>query len=47
MIITRATNVWIKFIAFVNDMWKKRIFEVFILQGNTWNYYLWKQIMNN
>ena len=34
MIITRATNVWIKFIAFVNDMWKKRIFEVFILQGN-------------
>ena len=25
----RATNVWIKFIPFSNNMWKKRVFEVF------------------
>ena len=29
MIITRATNVWIKFVPFNNDMYKKRVFEVF------------------
>ena len=29
MIITRATKVWIKFIPFFNDMWKKRFLEVF------------------
>ena len=29
MVITRATNFWINFVPFVDDMWKKRIFEVF------------------
>ena len=28
IIIIRASNVWIKFIPFINGMWKKRIFEV-------------------
>ena len=30
---SRPTNVWIKFIPFIKDMWKKRVFEVL---GNTW-----------
>ena len=25
----RAMNVWIKFVLFISDMWKKRVFEVF------------------
>ena len=29
MIISRAKNVWIKLIPFINDMWKKIVFEVF------------------
>ena len=29
MIVTRATNLWIKFIPFINGMWEKRVFEVF------------------
>ena len=29
MIISRTKNVWIKFITFINDMWKKIVFEVF------------------
>lgn len=29
MIINRATNVWIKFIPFITEMWIKRILEVF------------------
>ena len=35
MIITRAVNVWIKFIPFINNMLKKRLFEVF---GSTIKY---------
>ena len=29
MIITRATNIWINFIMFTNNICEKRIFEVF------------------
>ena len=33
MLVSRATNVWIKFTPYVNDMWKKRVFEVFSSTG--------------
>ena len=33
MIITRAKNVWIKFILFIHNMWEKKYSA---LQGNTW-----------
>ena len=31
--ITKGTNVWIKFLRFINDMWKKTVFEVFSSTG--------------
>ena len=36
MIITRATNAWIKFIPFINDAGKKLFLKYSVLQGNTW-----------
>ena len=34
LIITRATNVWIKFTPFTNEMWKKEFLKYSVLQRN-------------